>query len=53
MLQIQNLLERHQEEKRLVISCPAFLGRIEMDGLISAVDKTVLDDAAGGTIAEQ
>ena len=36
-----------------MISCPAFLVRIEMDGLISAVDKTVLEVAAGGTIAEQ
>lgn len=53
MLHIQSLLERQREEKRLVRICPAFLGRIEMDSLISAVDKIVLEDAAGGAIAEQ
>lgn len=41
------------EKKQLVVSCPAFLGRIEIDGLIAVVDKTVLEDAAWGTIAEQ
>lgn len=53
MLHIQSLLERQQEEKRLVLICPAFLGRIEMDSLISAADKIILEGAAGGTIAEQ
>lgn len=53
MQHIQNLLERQQEEKQLVINCPAFFGRTEMDGSISVIDKTVLEGAAGGTIADQ
>lgn len=36
MLHIQSLLQRQQEEKRLVLIYPAFLGRIEMDSLNSA-----------------
>lgn len=48
-----NLLETQQEEKWLVKSCLDFLGRIEMDGLICVTDKTVLECAAGGAIAEQ
>lgn len=53
MLKIKNFLERQQEEKQLVVSCPAFLGRMEMDGLISVVDKTVLEGAAGETTTER